>query len=117
MPGANGTKKIQELPIQLEISPEENVRPLSSREMFRLSRRIAVDWDSLAGLMGIAEEEREDIRRNNCVYCDIRSRAEKILSIFNRRNDFSRKKLVEHLNEISKLDLIGPVITGKWRQL
>ena len=85
--------------------------------MFRLSRHIAVDWDSLAGLMDIAKVERDDIRCNVAIYSDNRSRAEKILSIFNRKKGFSRKKLVECLKEIKKLDVSGPIVTGKWKDL
>ena len=85
--------------------------------MYRLSRHIAVDWDNLAGLMDITKEERDDIRCNIGIYSDNRSRAEKILSIFNRKKDFSRKKLVECLKEIKKLDVIQPIITGEWKVL
>ncbi|XP_028404412.1 uncharacterized protein LOC114527037 [Dendronephthya gigantea] len=108
-------EEIKKLITRLENSPEENVQPLSPREMYRLSRCVGVDWDSLAGLMDIAKEERDDIRYNFAVYSDHRSRAEKILSIFNRKRDFSRKKLVECLKEIRKLDVIRPIITGKWK--
>ncbi|XP_028404415.1 uncharacterized protein LOC114527038 isoform X2 [Dendronephthya gigantea] len=110
IPECNG---IQEL--ETEILPEEDVKPLSPREMYRLSRCVGVDWDSLAGLMDITKEERDDIRYNVAIYSDHRSRAEKILSIFNRKKDFSRKKLVECLKGIRKLDVIRPVITGKWK--
>ena len=89
--------------------------PLSSREMYWLSRWI-VDWDSLAGLMDIAKEQRDHIRKNNSYYDD-RDRAEKILSVFNRAPGFTREKLVNCLKGIKKLDLIVPVITGVWRKL
>ena len=99
--------------------PNENAalrnEPLSSREMYRLSKWI-VDWDSLAGLMDIAREQRDNIR-TNAMYYDDRARAEKILSVFNCRKGFSRKKLVNCLKGIMKLDLIGPIITGEWREL
>ena len=90
--------------------------PLSSREMYRLSRCITVDWDSLAGLMDIAREERNSIRHNN-LYNDDRARAEKILSMFNHKKGFTRKKLIKCLKGIKKLDLISPVDTGEWRKL
>ncbi|XP_028405136.1 uncharacterized protein LOC114527635 [Dendronephthya gigantea] len=110
----DGTEEIQEL--QTEIVPEGNDQPLSPREMFRLSRRIAVDWDSLAGLIGVAQEQRDEIRCN-VIYSDNRSRAEKILSIFNHRNEFSRERLVECLKELERYDLIETIITGKWKFL
>ncbi|XP_028404411.1 uncharacterized protein LOC114527036 isoform X2 [Dendronephthya gigantea] len=112
MSEGNGNEEIQP-----EIPPEENTEPLSPREMFRLSQRIAVEWDSVGGLMDIAKEERDDIRSNVAVYSDNRSRAEKILSIFNHKRDFSRKKLVECLKGIRKLDVIRPIITGEWKVL
>ena len=65
--------------------------------------------------MGISDEERDHIR------CDPnyneRSRAEKILSIFNHKQDFSRKALGSCLEDIQKLDLVEHVITGEWRSL
>ncbi len=78
---------------ELEISevPLRDDTPLSSREMYRLSQRIVVDWERLAGLMNITRAERDEIRYS-LLYSDSRSRAEKVLSIFNRREDFSREK-------------------------
>ena len=67
--------------------------------------------------MDIAKEERADVRWYIGIYSDNRSRAEKILSIFNRKKNFSRKKLVECLKEIKKLDVIRPIITGDWKSL
>ena len=101
--------------------PNENVvlnhTPLSPREMSRLSRKIVLDWNSLAGLMDIAEEERQNVRCNR-IYNDERARAEKILSIINHQKDFSREKLANKgLKGIKKLDLIQPIETGQWRSL
>ena len=89
---------------------------LSSREMHRLSRRICVDWDRLAGLMNIAKAERDNIRANMTFNDDI-AKAEKVLSMFNKKRDFSRDKLVECLKGIGKIDLIEPVTIGAWRNL
>ena len=103
---------------QLEIS-EVQLRDdtrLSSREMYRLSQRIVVDWEALAGLMNITRAERDEIRCNYFLYYDSRSRAEKILSIFNQREDFSREKLAACLEEVQQLELMEPVITGEWRK-
>ena len=65
--------------------------------------------------MGISNEERDHIQ------CDPnyngRSGIEKILSIYNRKETFSRKELGDYLREIKKLNLIGPMITGEWRSL
>ncbi len=102
---------------QLEISevPLRDNTPLSSREMYRLSQRIVVDWDRLAGLLDITKAERDDIRYS-LLYNNSRSRAEKMLSIFNQREDFSRQKLAARLEEIQQLELMGPVTTGEWRK-
>ena len=103
---------------QLEIS-EVQLRDdtrLTSREMYRLSQRIVVDWEALAGLMNITRAERDEIRCNYFLYSDSRSRAEKILSIFNQREDFSRKKLAARLEEIQQLELVEPVTIGEWRK-
>ncbi len=103
---------------QLEISevPLQDNTPLSPREMYRLSQRIVINWEALAGLMNITRAERDEIRFNNFLYSDSRSRAEKILSIFNQREDFSRKKLAARLEEIQQLELVEPVTTGEWRK-
>jgi hypothetical protein len=64
--------------------------------------------------MDIPRAERDDIRYS-LIYNDNRSRAEKILTIFNNKEDFSREKLARCLEEIHQLDLMKPVITGEWR--
>ncbi|XP_028404377.1 uncharacterized protein LOC114527013 isoform X2 [Dendronephthya gigantea] len=91
--------------------------PLSPREMFRLSQRIAVHWDRLASLIGIKSAERDEIRYNYFVYQDNCAKAEKILSIFNRGENFSRKTLADFLNEIGQDEWVEPILTGKWRIL
>ena len=113
----NGSEEVETLPTPPVIIEEDLLHtPLSAREMSRLGRRIVVEWDHLAGLMDIARGERDDIRYS-LIYNDNRSRAEKILTIFNNKQDFSREKLVRCLEEIQQLDLIKPVITGEWRNL
>jgi hypothetical protein len=81
--------------------------------MSRLGRRI-VQWEQLAGLMNIPRADIDELRYS-LIYHDNRARAEKILSIFNNMEGFSRKKLAGCLEEIQELDLVEPVITGKWR--
>ena len=90
--------------------------PLSSRETYRLSRKIGRDWECLASLMDIATEDRENIQSNS-MYTDNRAKAEKVLSIFNNKKSFSREKLLECLRELKKFDLVSPVTTGQWRIL
>ena len=83
--------------------------------MWRLSRKISVSESyKLAGIMGISNEERQNIRSNS-IYIDGCSCAEKFLSIFNRNENFSRKALGDCLSEIQKLDLVEPIMTGQWR--
>ena len=116
----NGIEEVETSPSQPEINADEYTKlqeiPLSPREMFRLSQQITTCWDSLAGEMGISLSRREDIRQNT-IYPDHRSRAEKVLSIFNNRQNFSRKTLAKCLECLKKFDLIRPVITGKFRNL
>ena len=106
-------------PSQTEVTEAVELQntPLSPREMFRLSRRIAVDWEMLAALMGITSAERDDIRCNIGVYYDNCARAEKILSIFNCQESFSRKELADLLKEIEMEELVEPILTGKLRSL
>ena len=106
----------EELSSPPSVYANEDDTPLSPREMSRLSRKISVsDSYKLAAIMGISNEERDHIR------CDPnyneRSRVEKILSIFNRKEDFSRQALGSCLEEIQKLDLVVQIITGEWRSL
>ena len=107
-------------PSQPEINPDKGHKlqktPLSSREMFRLSKRIAADWYQLAGEMNIPGEERDDIR-SNVIYTDNRSRAEKILSIINNKYEFPREKLQQVLKIVKKPNLILPLVTGEWRSV
>ena len=88
--------------------------PLSSREMYRLSRRLVVSWDELAGLLGIETADRNEVRYNDHYYTS-HSRAEKILDIFNNMENFSRQELGKRLEEMGQLELKDPVIQGEWR--
>ena len=119
MENENATKEVETPSCPLEAYENERVddcTPLSSREMFRLSQRVTKDWDSFAGLVDIAKEQRDDIRLNT-IYKKHRARAEKILSIFNQKENFSRKKVAECFKELKKLELIEPVTTGKYRKV
>ena len=119
MENENATEEVETPSCPLEAYENECVEdctPLSSREMFRLSQRITTDWDSFAGLVDIAKEQRDDIRLNT-IYKNHRARAEKILSFFNKKENFSRKKLAECFKELKKLELIEPVTTGKYRKV
>ena len=89
--------------------------PLSSREMYRLSRHIVADWNRLAAVLDVATGDRDEVRYNG-VYHTSHSRGEKMLSIFNNMEDFSRRKLAECFEEIGQLELKDPVITGEWRK-
>ncbi|XP_046864982.1 uncharacterized protein LOC124459564 [Xenia sp. Carnegie-2017] len=43
---------------------------LTHKEVTRISRRIAMDWDGLGGLLDIPYNERDEIRRNHIDYPD-----------------------------------------------
>ena len=77
---------------------------LDSKEISRLSRCMGVDWDSLAGLMDIPYEEREEIRTK---YSDCSSKTRAILSIFNESKGFCRNLLKKYLVEIRRDDVTG----------
>ena len=93
----------------------QNDTPLSSREMFMLSRQLVVTWDRLAALLSITPAERDDIRYS-LLYISSHSKAEKMLAIFNNMEDFSREKLAECLEEIGQSHLKDAIITGKWKR-
>ena len=110
MEDENGNEEEENEEVQLQ-----NNTPLSAREMCRLSQRLVVDWDTLAALLGISIAERDDIRYSR-LYNTSHSKAEKTLAIFNDRDNFSRQKLTEYLEEIRQVELKRPVITGEWRR-
>ena len=92
----------------------QNDTPLSSRGMYLLSQRLVVNWDKLAALLDITAAERDDIRYS-LLYINSRSKAEKMLAIFNNMEDFSRQKLAECLGKIGLWELQEPIIMGEWR--
>ena len=87
--------------------------PLSPREMYRISLRVGVKWNTFGGLMGISKE-RIDIG-SNINYHEHCSRAEKILSIVTNKEGFSREALARCFEEMQKLELSKPVRDGLWR--
>lgn len=114
--GLNG---VETIPSQREVAEAIELQntPLSPREMFRLSQRIAVHWDRLAGLVGVTRAVRDDIRYSNGGYYDNCARAEKILSIINSRRNFLREDLACCLREIGQNEWIEPILSGNWRGL
>ena len=85
---------------------------LTKREIRRISTFVGADWDRMAGLMNIPYSEREEIKMNHAKYPDSFSKAAKIFSLFNDREDFCRgalKKCVEELNLRDAKSEIRPV--------
>lgn len=76
-----------------------------------MSREIAMDWDSLAGLLDIPHDKREEIRANYVKYPDVASKAEEILKIFNHSDSFSRGVFVKSLEEVGRNDLKYKLLT------
>ena len=82
---------------------------LTNSFITRLSRQVGVDWDSLAGLMDIPYEDREQIKQDEKNYPDIRSKAQKILNMFNEGSNFGRKLLVKFLEELGRHDVVETI--------
>ena len=78
---------------------------LTNREVFRMSRAVAVDWDSLAGLMDISYPEQEAIRFNDVNYPDYWSRAQAVFALFNASEFFDRRLLQKYFGELGRNDL------------
>ncbi|XP_028392646.1 ankyrin-1-like [Dendronephthya gigantea] len=76
---------------------------LTNAEISRISCRLGLEWDSLAGLLDIPYYERENIRFN---YLDFFSKAEKVLLIFINSQFFDRHILEKCFNELKRQDLI-----------
>ena len=68
---------------------------------------VAMDWDSLAGLLDIPYEEREEIRTNCVKYPDYPSKAEEILKHFNGSNRFDRDVFEKCVDELGRHGLIN----------
>ena len=67
---------------------------------------VAMDWDSLAGLLDIPYEKREEIRTNYVKYPDSTSKAEEVLKDFNCSDDFGRDVFGKCVDELGRHDLI-----------
>ena len=100
-----------------ECSPITNSTRLIPREMFRLSSRIGRDWKILGRYLGISKAEMEDVRTNNTMYPRETSEAEKMLELYNHREDFSRMELAFRLEEMQLCDLKDQVINGTLRNM
>ena len=78
---------------------------LTNEEVFRMSSAVAIDWDSLAGLMDIPYPEQEAIRFNDVKYPDYWSRAKEIFALFNASEFFDRRLLQKYFGELGRNDL------------
>ena len=78
---------------------------LTNREISRISTLVGEDWDRVAGLMDIPYSEREEIKMNHAIDQDSFSKAEKIFSLFNDREDFCRNALGKCFEELNLHDV------------
>ena len=78
---------------------------LTSREISRISTLVGEEWDRVAGLMDIPYSEREEIKMNHANDQDSFSKAEKIFSLFNDREDFCRNALGKCFEELNLHDV------------
>ena len=78
---------------------------LTNEEINRISRKVGIDWDSLAGLMDIPYAEREKIRINNRKYPSFSSKAKRVFQLFNNSECFGRHNLVKYFEESRRQDL------------
>ena len=66
---------------------------------------IGVEWSRLAGLMNIPYYEQEKIRFNHTLYPSLRSKAKKVLVLFNVSKFFSRTDLEKYFKELGRCDV------------
>ena len=78
---------------------------LTNGEVFRMSRAVAIDWDSLAGLMDIPYPEQEAIRFSDVKYPDCWSKAQAVFALFNASEFFDRRLLQKYFGELGRNDL------------
>ena len=80
---------------------------LPNSEIIRLSGVLGVDWDCLAGLLDIPYSQREEIRTNQMKYPDCTSKASKIFSLYNNREDPEFYILRKCFQELERQDLLN----------
>ena len=78
---------------------------LTNGEVFQMSRAVAKDWDSLAGLMDIPYPEQEAIRFSDVKYPDCWSKAQAVFALFNASDFFDRRLLQKYFGELGRNDL------------
>ncbi|CAB4022729.1 ---NA--- [Paramuricea clavata] len=78
---------------------------LTKGEITRMSRKVELDWDNLAGLMDIPYSDREEIRVDYLNYPGIRSKAKKVFELVNDSTFFNRHILVKYFKELGRHDL------------
>ncbi len=83
---------------------------LTNEEISQISPKVAIDWDSLAGLMDIPYSEREEIRVNYGNYPSFSSKAKRIFKLFNESKCFDRHNLVKYFEELRRHDLKNEMI-------
>ena len=78
---------------------------LTNGEVFQMSRAVAKDWDSLAGLMDIPYPEQEEIRFSDMKYPDCWSKAQAVFALFSASDFFDRRLLQKYFGELGRNDL------------
>ena len=74
--------------------------------MTRVSSMVAMDWDSLAGLLDIPYEKREEMKTNHVKFPDSTSKAEEVLQHFNESNRFDRDDFRKCVDELGRHDVM-----------
>ena len=78
---------------------------LTNGEVFRMSRAVTKDWDSLAGLMDIPYPEQAAIRFSDVKYPDCWSKAQAVFTLFNASEFLDRRLLQKYFGELGRNDL------------
>ena len=110
------------IPFKEEVKAEEkddepvsDTTKLSSRELTWLSLKIVTKWKVVAGLANLDKNKIENVDLNNVLYTEPCQKAEQILSMINKKPDFSRRKLGDILVEGKFDELVDEVLSGQLR--
>lgn len=89
---------------------------LSHRELTRLAGKIVTRWKVIAGLANLNKDQVDNVDLSLRL-TGPRDKAAEILSMINRKADFSRKELVCHLEEAGLNYLADEVLNGSYRHI
>ena len=88
---------------------------LFEKEIARMSIQIVKVWSRLASLLDIDGNVQYNIRHSNC-YPEEKDKAQRMLTLYNGKHNFSRETLAECLDEVKLPGIKDEMLSGKLRE-